>query len=429
MARTAAGLLLGICLGVALLLGLGSGQARAQTPETYTVQPGDTLGEIATRFGIPLAELAAANNIADVNVLTAGQVLTLPGQGSAGSAVAARPGDTLPQVAARVGVPVSQLAALNSTTATARLFPGQPVRLPAGVAAQDRLAFGAVQAVAAPPAVVQGQASWLTLQASRPLSLSVLWNGVPLGVQPVLRQAEGPAVSSSVEEPTVWGGYVPIPALMGPGVFPLQVSYVARNGVAVSRTFPVQVQEGTFLSQQIILEEGKGGLLDQELVRAELAYLWSIWSQTDTPIQWRQPFRRPLPAEYPSTSPYGTRRSYNGGPYSSFHSGEDLGAPGGVTVTASADGVVVLAELLTVRGNSVMLDHGAGVFSGYWHLQEFLVQPGERVQAGQPIGLVGTTGLSTGNHLHWELRMYGLAVDPMQFLEKPLFPPLPPDGG
>ena len=109
-------------------------------------------------------------------------------------------------------------------------------------------------------------------------------------------------------------------------------------------------------------------------------------------IQWRQPFVLPLPFTHPMSSPYGIRRSYNGGPYDTFHTGQDFAAPGGTLVVAPADGIVALTESLTVRGLSVVLDHGAGLFTGYWHLREALVAPGASVQAGDPIGLVGRRG-------------------------------------
>jgi murein DD-endopeptidase MepM/ murein hydrolase activator NlpD len=79
--------------------------------------------------------------------------------------------------------------------------------------------------------------------------------------------------------------------------------------------------------------------------------------------------------------------------------------------------VVVLAEPLFVRGNAVVLDHGRGVFTGYWHLQKLEVKAGDRVVAGQMLGEVGSTGLSTGPHLHWEMRVRGVAVDPLQWTE------------
>ena len=68
-----------------------------------------------------------------------------------------------------------------------------------------------------------------------------------------------------------------------------------------------------------------------------------------------------------------------------------------------------------MRGNAVIIDHGCGVYSGFWHLSEIKVAAGDTVAAGDVIGLVGTTGLSTGDHLHWELRVGGIAVDPRQW--------------
>jgi len=75
-----------------------------------------------------------------------------------------------------------------------------------------------------------------------------------------------------------------------------------------------------------------------------------------------------------------------------------------------------MAEPMAIRGNAVIIDHGRGVLTGYWHLSEMYVVEGQEVSAGDTIGLVGTTGRSTGAHLHWELQINGVAVDPMQFL-------------
>lgn len=117
-------------------------------------------------------------------------------------------------------------------------------------------------------------------------------------------------------------------------------------------------------------------------------------------------------------------RNYDSGVNSmdSFHAGQDFGAPVGVPVTAPAAGVVSLAEPLSIRGNAVILDHGRGVYTGYWHSSGLRVTPGQAVNIGDVIGLVGNTGLSTGAHLHWELRIDGVAVDPMQFVDEAIFP-------
>ncbi len=390
-------------------------QVAAQSPgDTYVVKTGDTLASIAANLGIPLDLLVTTNQLTDVDALDVGQVLQLP-RGATRSALVARPGDTIHAIALREGLSVPRLAILNHTTPTARLFPGQQIRLlPNTPAAPTR--FGSVKVISVPLVVVQGQAGWVEAVVDRPLSLEAGWNGAPLGIRPLAILNEGEAG----EEVTVWGGYVPTAASMEPGVYPVSLSYRAANGVKVTRSFPVFVQEQGFPVQEITLPPDKNALIEQEVSQDELDYLAPVWTRTATPIQWRGPFELPLSVTAPSTSAYGVRRNYNSSQYFSFHTGQDFAAPGGSPVHAPGDGIVALAEPLTVRGISVILDHGAGLFTGYWHLQEALVTPGETVRAGDPIGLVGTTGRSTGEHLHWELRIYGIAVDPMPFLTQPL---------
>ncbi|HEX7021889.1 MAG TPA: M23 family metallopeptidase [Trueperaceae bacterium] len=118
---------------------------------------------------------------------------------------------------------------------------------------------------------------------------------------------------------------------------------------------------------------------------------------------WRQPFL--LPIEGHGTSAFASPRRYAPGGPVSYHQGADIGAPMGTPIHATNDGVVVIAGQYPIKGGLVVIDHGANVFSLYFHQSKILVEVGDKVTRGQVIGEVGSTGLATGPHLHWEMRL------------------------
>jgi murein DD-endopeptidase MepM/ murein hydrolase activator NlpD len=123
------------------------------------------------------------------------------------------------------------------------------------------------------------------------------------------------------------------------------------------------------------------------------------------------------------TSGFADRRLYSfsdGGSSRSLHNGIDLAAPVGTPIFASGAGRVVLARQRIISGNSVVIEHLPGVYTLYYHLDDLEVEEGQRLHQGQRIGTVGMTGLATGPHLHWELRVGGVAVDPNVFVAAPM---------
>jgi len=201
-------------------------------------------------------------------------------------------------------------------------------------------------------------------------------------------------------------------AFFPPGVHELAIDV----GGSPSWTQPMFFRPGDWVYEQIMLS-GSAAAIDQESIVEEWDRLSIIWSAITPEIMWKNSFHLPLDDFLEFSSLYGAYRSYNGGPYRSYHEGVDFSAYGGTPVLAPASGTVALAENLYVRGGAVLIDHGFGVFSGLYHLSEVLVQPGENVEAGQFIGHVGSTGLSTGNHLHWDLIVGGQQVDGRSWLE------------
>ena len=125
-----------------------------------------------------------------------------------------------------------------------------------------------------------------------------------------------------------------------------------------------------------------------------------------------------LPRDDRITSGFGTGREFNG-QISSRHMGLDLAGDPGEVVTAAAGGVVALADGFLLAGNVVYLNHGGGLLTGYFHLSEWLVEAGDTVSAGTPVGRVGATGRVTGPHLHWVVRYGTTSVDPRSLLELP----------
>jgi murein DD-endopeptidase MepM/ murein hydrolase activator NlpD len=140
------------------------------------------------------------------------------------------------------------------------------------------------------------------------------------------------------------------------------------------------------------------------------------WKAFDrpTPPHVSLPSQRPVDS-FRYTSSFGVRSD----PFrrtATMHAGIDLAAPTGTPVHATADGIVSRAEVASGYGNLVQLDHGASVQTRYGHLSQILVKSGQRVHRGDVIALVGSTGRSTGSHLHYELRVADRAIDPLPFM-------------
>ncbi|MGH8648080.1 MAG: M23 family metallopeptidase, partial [Burkholderiales bacterium] len=151
-----------------------------------------------------------------------------------------------------------------------------------------------------------------------------------------------------------------------------------------------------------------------ERVNREKAALDRLWEAPRPERLWNGSFRVPLEDAGPGSG-FGLRRIINGEPRSP-HTGTDFTASPGTPVLAANAGVVSLVGDHFFAGTSVVLDHGLGLYTMYFHLQEFLVKAGETVHKGQEIGRVGATGRATGPHLHFGVRLNGARIDPAALL-------------
>jgi murein DD-endopeptidase MepM/ murein hydrolase activator NlpD len=218
-------------------------------------------------------------------------------------------------------------------------------------------------------------------------------------------------VSSAEDELIALQG---VHALAQPGLEDLAIRvYDVRGGPLLDEFIqPVPIRAGDFGLEALRVPPET---LDPANTGPEDALVESVTAETRPEKLWDGLFQ--FPTTYYETFPsvFGTRRSYNGSDYTYYHTGLDLYGSTQTEVLAPARGVVVFADFLTVRGNVTFIDHGWGVFSGFLHQSQLLVQPGEMVEPGQLIGYVGATGRVTGPHLHWEVWVGGVPVDPREW--------------
>jgi murein DD-endopeptidase MepM/ murein hydrolase activator NlpD len=203
-----------------------------------------------------------------------------------------------------------------------------------------------------------------------------------------------------------------VPASAKAGYLPVAVRVSGREIL-----LRIRVKSRWFSSQSVRVSAGRARLMSRDIVTREWAVLRSVLGVRSPAPHWFGGFARPVSG--PVTSPWGRRRTVNGRPWGQ-HQGTDIRAPEGAAVVAGNSGVVVLARRLQVRGNTVIIDHGLGVFSVYCHLSRVSVREGESVERAQRLGAVGSTGLSSGPHLHWEIRIGTTSVNPQPILESGL---------
>jgi murein DD-endopeptidase MepM/ murein hydrolase activator NlpD len=217
----------------------------------------------------------------------------------------------------------------------------------------------------------------------------------------------------------IWWAVIGVAADFMAGQHQVQV---IEDGVMNLPIMVLTVVEAAFPEEFIQLEPEQAQLLtDPVAVEEERQLLASIYAVVTPAILWSGPFVLPAVGEIGDT--FGMRRSFDGGSFS-HHTGVDILAGEGAPVVAANSGRVAFAGDLHLRGGSVIIDHGAGVFSGYHHLSQTLVIEGQEVSQGAVIGAVGGTGLTTGPHLHWEIIVHGVRVDPLPWTEAEIGPSL-----
>ena len=380
------------CFFISILLGIAVPVYAADTPLTvYTIKPGDTWIALTLRFDLPKGELLS--NFGSINPqrqpVIGSQILLPQSAGKNGKLIRPFSGGLL-QTAVENNVSPWALALLNNQHSpyTPQLF--TLLYIPNKNTIPRELPFGFQTLSLNPSTAVPGQALLLNALTDKNLETSI-----DLEQAPWIINHNGKNLAAL----TATG------AFFHEGQYDLNIHTPGK---------PLWTQPWLFAKRDWNFEQIEFSAMpatDPELMRLERTRLQEIWSQVTPAPLWKGSYQWPIKDFVELTSHYGARRSVNGGGYDTYHEGTDFSAYRGTPVYAPAGGQVVLAEPLIVRGGTVILDHGLGIHTGYYHLSEIAVTPGQTVKPGDILGKVGSTGRSTGNHLHWDMLIGTTWVD------------------
>jgi murein DD-endopeptidase MepM/ murein hydrolase activator NlpD len=210
-------------------------------------------------------------------------------------------------------------------------------------------------------------------------------------------------------------GLIAIPFRTAPGPAKLVLSWTNAAGNH-SRTIPFRIVAGKYKTDELKVDSSRVNPNKKNIERAqkEARKIKRIYAEGSITRFWDGDFQLPMTSDI--TSPFGNKRVFNG-KLKSYHNGIDFRARSAIPVFAANSGVIKLAENLFYSGNAVVIDHGTGIFTIYAHLSRIDVAAGQHIEKGQRLGLTGATGRVSGPHLHWGVKVKGVAVNPMQLLE------------
>lgn len=216
-----------------------------------------------------------------------------------------------------------------------------------------------------------------------------------------------------VAEAGRWNAVVGISLATKPGTEKLRITRGGHTEVVGFKVRPKQYEKQYItLKNRHMVNPTKTDLARIQKEHARIHRALAAWSE-----QTNIPARFELPVHGIVSSTFGKRRFFNGQPRRP-HSGLDIAVPKGTSVHAPGAGVVIDTGDYFFDGNTVFIDHGQGLVTMYCHLSRIDVAPGDRVEAGQVIGLVGATGRATGPHLHWGVSLNDARVNPLLFLSR-----------
>jgi murein DD-endopeptidase MepM/ murein hydrolase activator NlpD len=431
-----------IFISIFLLL-FNTNLATAQTSElpVYIVQPGDTLYTIAVQFNVSVDDIISVNTLANPNWLTEGEEIRVPGfDGISGQFIpyTISLGDSYTSILNQTIVDEDIFNKINHITSPNELIAGKDIILPVAsntesisnnsgvVYTTPFLSFSSTNSTIweneinytisnvinyqsitirnlsiDPFPFEQGHTSLIHFESDPDQSLQFLVGNVPI---PVYQYESGK-----------YFAMYSLNALSEIGEREILLQKLSDDHKTVIYSQNVLAKSMDYPTDPVIVVEES--YIDPDNTTPEEKELFAMASIITEKDLWDGSLSYPVD-EPCFRSYYGSIRSYNNGPYDNFHTGLDFGiCASNLNVYASGSGRVVHAGEWFVRGNSVVIDHGWGVYTGYWHMDSLNVQVGDIVEEGQLIGIIGNTGRSTGAHLHLEVMVNDVQVDPLQWMD------------
>ena len=217
-------------------------------------------------------------------------------------------------------------------------------------------------------------------------------------------------------KPGYYMALLAVPLKTKEGTAPIVLEW-GEPGSLKSGKIVLAIEEGDYPSSPQPLKVKKLRSKLYSSLPKEKHHLKEAWDSAGGPPQWGASWIRPLEKEWRISSVFGKKRVYNNGVAAWSHKGVDYAAPEGTPVLAPNDGVVLFArEGLKAYGGVVVVGHGYDLASSFLHLSKVTAREGDRINKGQVLGEVGSEGIATGAHLHWQMTLRGHPVQPLQWL-------------
>jgi len=433
----------------------------------YIVSPGDSLRGIAGIFNVKFEDIMAVNNITDPNLIFPGEQLIIPGLEGISGILTSRVvpfGESQRSISRQFRIPIDQLRRLNHIISPTEFYAGanlimlQAADKPAwsgttNLGSGETLLEISIQRKTNPWFITEINylpGTWAGLPGdvlfdpgisidSHQTGLPSIFSSVTVNPLPIVQGTTAQINVTTSQQVTLGGilvdhnlNFFPfenktfvslqgVHALTEPGLYPLRLDATFPDGSSQSYEQMILVKTGYYPSEVLYVDPKS---IDPVITKPEDDLIRSLVSAANPTRYWSKVFESPASlyeATSYLTSKFGLRRTYFGIGTDleilGFHTGLDFGGGNGLPITSPAPGKVIFAGTLDIRGNATIIDHGWGVYSGFWHQSELKVKVGDIVETGQVIGLVGGTGRVTGAHLHWEVWVNGIQVNPLEWLE------------